>query len=158
VIKLPTIIKYPQLRASTVSVQSVFIPLVVALIGAGATVAAPIVGSPASPSGSTTPSGASVIISPAGGLTISGIDSDSRMVECAIYEEGFLVPLARINYKLAAPLLNSHSSINYMCGLLPSPSPSPSPSSSSPSPSLSPSPSSPSPSPSTVTLSPTGAP
>ena len=153
-IQLPTIIKYPQLRASTVSIQAVFIPLVVALIGAGATVAAPLVGSPASPSGSTTSSGASVIISPAGGLTISGIDSDSRMVDCAIYEEGFLVPLARINYKLAAPLLNSHSSINYMCGLLPSLSTSPSPS--SPSPSLSPSPSSPSPS--IVTLSPTGTP
>jgi hypothetical protein len=79
--------------------------------------------SPSTPSpSSTTSSGSVTVISPTGSLTISG--------ECATYEEGFLVPLARINYKLVAPLLNSHSSINYICGLLPSPSLSPSPSAS----------------------------
>jgi hypothetical protein len=98
-------------RARGVFVQSVVIPVVAALIAAGATLAAPAMSPSTSPSSSTSPLGATTVMSPD---------------ECAIYEEGFLVPLARINYKIVVPLLSSHSSINYSCGLIPSPSPSPS--------------------------------
>jgi hypothetical protein len=101
-------IRNAQYRAGGVAIQAVVVPVVAALIGAGATVAVPIIGPSVSPSSSTSSSGSTIVVSPN---------------ECANYEEGFLVPLARINYKLIAPFLNSHSPINYICGLIPSPSP-----------------------------------
>jgi len=98
-------VRKAQRQARSAYVGAVVVPVFAALITAAATVAAAAMSRSTSPSSST----------PSLGSTS----------ECAIYEEGFLVPLARINYKIVAPFLNSHSSINYICGLIPSPSPPP---------------------------------
>jgi hypothetical protein len=108
-----------QQRVSSTTIQAVVVPLVVGLIGAGATLAAPIIGNSTSQSSSTTSSGLTTVISPSGGVTIQGAGSNSRFAECVIYDEGFVVPLARINYKMAETLLNSRSIMDRVCGLSP---------------------------------------
>jgi hypothetical protein len=97
-------------RARGAFIQAVVIPVITALIAAGATLTAAAM-SPSTSSSNPTPSpGSTTVVSSA---------------ECAAYEEGFMVPLARVNYKIFTLLLNAHSPINYICGLIPSPSPSP---------------------------------
>jgi hypothetical protein len=100
-------------------VQSMVVPVVAALIGAGATVAAPLVSPPASSSGSANSSGSTTGISPSGGVTIQNGGLSPRIAQCAIYEEGMVVPLARTDPGLAADLIGSRLPIDHMCGLSP---------------------------------------
>lgn len=113
-------IRNAQRRARGVSIQAVVIPVFAALIGAAATLAAPLIGSPSSPTSSSsgTSSGFSTTISPTGGVTIQGAGFSSRLIECVIYEEGLVVPLARVNYNIAESLLK-HSAMTHDCGLSP---------------------------------------
>jgi hypothetical protein len=99
--------------------ESVTLPVICALIGAGATFVAPTLSSSASPSTPASSPGPTTSISTTGGVVVQGIDSNSRFAQCITYEQGLVVPLARINYKIAETLLNSHSPINRLCGLLP---------------------------------------
>ncbi len=109
----------PEQRAKTAMVQAVIVPTVAALIGAGATLAAPLVAPSSSSPESTVPQSSVISISSAGGITLPNNSSYSRFIECAIYEVQVLAPLARTDPKLAEALVNSHSPIDRKCGLNP---------------------------------------
>jgi len=106
----------PEQRAREARLQSVIIPLAVAVIGAGATLAAPLV-APSSSSGSTVSPKSVINISSSGGVTLPSTQFNSHLVECAIYEVQVLAPLARTDPKLAETLMNSP--ISRKCGLSP---------------------------------------
>jgi len=112
-------VRTAQRRARRAYRDAVVVPVFCALIGAGATFVAPVLSSPTSPSTPTNSSGPTTTISTTGGVSVQGVDSNSRFAECVTYEQGLVVPLARINYKVAETLLNSHSPVNRLCGLSP---------------------------------------
>lgn len=124
-VKLPTSrIKDERIRNRVRAILTAanVVPLIASLIGTvPATISLVLALSTSSPESSGPPaptSSASIIsISSSGGVTIQGISTYSKLAECGMYEEGFLVPLARIDRLMAEALIRSHSSIDKLCGL-----------------------------------------
>jgi hypothetical protein len=112
-------------RARSIFTQATVVPLIAAVIGIAPGVANFVIGfSPSSSkSAVSSQSSTTTTISSSGGVTIQGAGGnsslvDSSLIKCSIYEEGFIVPLARIDHVMAEALIRSHSPIDKLCGLV----------------------------------------